>query len=161
MNTSEIKETILNLFRQSKCKAGQFVPMRTIEAKFFRLRVNFADAANELIRDGILVYDNQKPLPGLFLTEQGYNAIYDCRSDKQLMDLVMEQFRKTMCKVGQGYMFRTLKMAVIDNLNPKEQSRIYVVLDGMIDNDFITVEFENEYPTFLKLTEKGYHYIYG
>lgn len=159
MNTM-IKETIFDLFRRSKCKVGHMVPMRTINNIFMRQQVDYRPTVEQLIQEGYVEYKDGS-LPGLFLTERGYEAIYDCRSDKQLMDLVMDQFRKTMCKVGQGYMFRTLKMAVIDNLNPKEQSRIYEVLDNMIDDDFITVEFENEYPTFMKLTEKGYHHIYG
>lgn len=160
MTNITIREAILDLFRRSKCKAGQMVPMRTINMKFQRQGVEYRSIINQLEQEG-LVEIKEGSLTGLFLTEKGYDEIYTCRSDSSLIDLLMLQFRKTNCKVGQGFMFRTLQYTIMNNLNPKEEVRFIEMCNRMISEDYIIVEFENNYPQFVKLTDKGYHYIYG
>lgn len=160
MTSSMIKEKIIDLFRKSKCKVGHMVPLRTIESQFMREMVDYKPVVEALISEGLVEY-KQDSLPGLFLTQKGYDEIYSCRSDQALTDLLISQFRKTNCKVGQGFMFRTLQYTVMNNLNPKEEIRFIDMCNQMISEGNILVEFENGYPQFVKLTEKGYHFIYG
>lgn len=159
MNNEIIKEKIFDLFRSSKCKVGQMVPMRTINNVFLRQQVDYAPAIEELERDELVEYKDGS-LPGLFLTKKGYDLIYVSTPDSQLKQKVLDIFISTNCKVGQGYMYRTLDNAVISNLNPKDRERIFIVLDKMIDDEEISVSFENDYPVFVKLTEKGYKLIH-
>lgn len=159
MNTNEIKEEILDIFRRTKCKAGHMVPLRTIQARFRTLPPNHLDYALHELKDaGVITFSNGA-LPAFYLTELGYDQIYIQHSDSQLMDMVLQLFRNTNCRAGQGYMFRTLQNAVINNLNPKDQQRIFVVLDSMIDRGIIVVEFQGSYPFFVKLTEQGERYL--
>lgn len=160
MMNAMIREAILDLFRRSKCKAGQMVPMRTINMKFQREGVDYMSVIEQLNQEG-LAEIKEGSLTGLFLTEKGYDEIYTCRSDSSLIDLLMSQFRKTNCMVGQGFMFRTLQYTVMNNLNPKEEVRFIEMCNKMISEGYIIVDFENNYPQFVKLTEKGFHYIYG
>lgn len=160
MTNITIREAILDLFRRSKCKTGQMVPMRTINMKFQREGVDYMSVIEQLKQEG-LAEIKEGSLTGLFLTEKGYDEIYTCRSDSSLIDLLMSQFRKTNCKVGQGFMFRTLQYTVMNNLNPKEEVRFIEMCNKMISEGYIIVDFENNYSQFVKLTEKGFHYIYG
>lgn len=160
MMNAMIREAILDLFRRSKCKAGQMVPMRTINMKFQREGVDYMSVIEQLNQEG-LAEIKEGSLTGLLLTEKGYDEIYTCRSDSSLIDLLMSQFCKTNCMVGQGFMFRTLQYTVMNNLNPKEEVRFIEMCNKMISEGYIIVDFENNYPQFVKLTEKGFHYIYG
>lgn len=160
MNTLEIKETIFDLFRRSKCKVGHMVPMRTINNIFMRQHIDYSPIVEQLIQEGYVEYKDGS-LPGLFLTEKGYDEIYTCRPDQELIDMLFAQFRKTYCKVGQGFMFRVLQNTVMNNLNPKEEIRFIELCNQMISEGNIIVEFENDRPQFVKLTDKGYHLAYG
>lgn len=160
MNNEFIREKIFDLFRSSKCKAGHMVPMRTIQNSFMRQQVDYRPVIEELLQEELAEYKDGS-LPGLFLTQKGYDLIYSCRPDAQLIDLLMTQFRKTNCKVGQGFMFRTLQYTVINSLNPKEEIRFIELCNKMISEGYIIVEFENNRPQFVKLTEKGSKMIYG
>lgn len=160
MNNATIRETIFDLFRSSKCKVGHMVPMRTIRNIFYKQQVDFTPVVEEIRSEGLVKYKDGS-LPGLFLTQKGYDLIYTCRSDAQLIDLLMSQFRKTNCKAGQGFMFRTLQYTVMNSLNPKEEIRFIELCNQMITEGNIVVEFENDRPQFVKLTEKGSQMLYG
>lgn len=160
MSNALVREKIFDLFRSSKCKVGHMVPMRTIQNIFQRQQLDYASVINDLIKENLVEFKDGS-LPGLFLTEKGYEHIYTSTPDSQLKQMVLNLFINTNCKVGQGYMYRTLDNAVISKLNPKDRERIFIVLDKMIDDDEITVSFENDYPVFVKLTEKGYSLIHN
>lgn len=159
MSNALVREKIFDLFRNSKCKVGHMVPMRTISNVFLRQQIDYTPVVKELISENLVEYKGDN-LPGLFLTQKGYDHIYTLTPDSQLKQMVLNLFINTNCKVGQGYMYRTLDNAVISKLNPKDRDRIFIVLDKMIDDDEITVSFENDYPLFVKLTEKGYSLIH-
>lgn len=153
-----IKEEILDIFRRAKCRAGHMVPYRTIVFKFRQTQTEFMPALNALQDEGFIEF-RDGTLPAFFLTTKGYDQIYKASTDNQLRRMVLDLFVRQRCSAGQGFMFRTLNTVIIGNLNPKDQDRILYVLDKMIDDKEIIVDFENNYPVFVKLTEIGYQSI--
>ena len=64
--------------------------------------------------------------------------------------------------VGLGIfiMMRTFRTKVREQLNPKEQSKVVETVNTLIDDGYITYEDGTQGIESLRLTDKGYDYIY-
>ncbi|MBP9991469.1 MAG: hypothetical protein KBT27_04790 [Prevotellaceae bacterium] len=160
-NLEELKDLIMNEFRKLKCKEGECLPFRNLQFGLFnslnpKEKDLVEDALNSLHNEGLLEYKENKP-DALFLTKKGFDGLYSCRSDEELSQLIMSLFSKSNLGVGQGFMFRTLEMNVIQELNPVEQDQIMVVLNKLIADNIISIDSDNH---FLCLCPKGFDMIY-
>ena len=75
----------------------------------------------------------------------------------EMAEWILDFFRKAKVKVGQIVMFRNLQFAQ-QQLNPKERSLFLTVINELLEHGYFT--FEQEPIQCLRLTEKGYEYIY-
>ena len=80
------------------------------------------------------------------------------RKERELAELILDTFRETNSKANQIVMMRTINLSIYPKLNPKEQEIFYTVLNGLIFTGFFT--YEKDRLECLRLTEKGYDYIY-
>jgi len=80
------------------------------------------------------------------------------RTERQIAELIFDPFRQTNCRAGHIVMMRTLRFGIELKLNPIEKDMYYCVLTGLINLNYITYETQNL--ECLRLTEKGYNYIY-
>ena len=55
---------------------------------------------------------------------------------------------------------RTFRTKVREQLNPKEQGKVVETVNTLIDNGYITYEDGSQRIECLRLTDKGYDYIY-
>lgn len=160
-NLEELKGLIMNEFRKLKCKEGHCLPLRNLQFGLFnslnpKEKDLIEEALNSLHNEGMFEYKENKP-DALFLTKKGFDGLYSCRSDEELVQLIMSLFSKSNLGIGQGFMFRNLEINVIQKLNPVEQKQIMVVLDKLIADNIISMDSDNH---FLRLCEKGYDMIY-
>lgn len=75
----------------------------------------------------------------------------------EMAEWILDFFRKAKVEVGHIVMFRNLQFAQ-QQLNPKERSLFLSVMNELLEHDYFT--FEQEPIQCLRLTEKGYEYIY-
>ena len=79
------------------------------------------------------------------------------KTERQIAELIFDAFRQTNCRVNHVVMMRTIRFGIEQKLNPIEQDRYVCALLGIINLKYVTYE---ENPECLRLTEKGYNYIY-
>lgn len=77
---------------------------------------------------------------------------------QKIAELIFDEFRKTKSRANHIVMMRVFRFSVIPKLNPKEQDLFDDVANELIDNGYITYEMSS--PECLRLTEKGFDYIY-
>ena len=82
------------------------------------------------------------------------------KSDKELAEYIFDIFRVAHCKAGHMVMMRTFEIKLREELNPKEQEIIFVVANRLIDNGYIEYEDGSRGLKCLRLTQKGFDYIY-
>lgn len=82
------------------------------------------------------------------------------KSDKQLAEYIFDIFRAAHCKAGHMVMMRTFEIKLREDLNPKEQEIIFDVANRLIDNGYIEYEDGSRGLKCLRLTKKGFDYIY-
>lgn len=158
---NNFEEIIKNLFRQAKCKAGHIMPMRTIRMSLID-RLNpeeqkqCIDTINALIESGFCTYEKDS-LECLRLTEKGYEGLYPKQSISKLEDAILDIFRRTNCKVGQGFMERQLR-TLEQSLNPEDAKTLIDAANRLIQEGYCI--YEAQTTGFLKLTQKGYDRIY-
>lgn len=75
----------------------------------------------------------------------------------EMAEWILDFFRRAKVAVGQIVMFRNLQFAQ-QQLNPKERSLFLTVINELLEHGYFT--FEQEPIQCLRLTEKGYEYIY-
>jgi len=75
----------------------------------------------------------------------------------EMAEWILDFFRRAKVAAGQIVMFRNLQFAQ-QQLNPKERSLFLNVMNELLENDYFT--FEQEPVQCLRLSEKGYDYIY-
>ena len=75
----------------------------------------------------------------------------------EMAEWILDFFRRAKVAVGQIVMFRNLQFAQ-QQLNPKERSLFLNVMNELLEHGYFT--FEQEPIQCLRLTEKGYKYIY-
>lgn len=80
------------------------------------------------------------------------------RTERQIAELIFDPFRQTNCRAGHIVMMRTFRFGVELKLNPIEKDMYFCVLTGLINLNYVT--YENHNIECLRLTEKGYYYIY-
>lgn len=80
------------------------------------------------------------------------------KNERQIAELIFDKFRTSNCKAGHIVMMKSIRFGVIDKLNPKEQENFYTVVNGLIFTGYFT--YEEDSPESIRLTEKGYDYIY-
>lgn len=80
------------------------------------------------------------------------------RTERQIAELIFDPFRQTNCRAGHIVMMRTFRFGVELKLNPIEKDMYFCVLTGLINLNYVT--YENQNIECLRLTEKGYYYIY-
>ena len=159
MNNYE--EFIKNLFRQAKCKPGHIVPMRTINHSLIN-RLNpeeqkqCIDVINNMIKSGFCIYEKDK-LECLRLTDKGYEGLYPNKSLEELEKVILDIFRKTNCKTGEGFMERQLRNLERD-LNPEDSKTLIEAANNLIQEGYCI--YETQPSGFFKLTQKGYDRIY-
>ena len=158
---NNFEEIIKNLFRQAKCKAGHVLPMRTIRMSLIN-RLNpeeqklCINTINALIESGFCTYEKDS-MECLRLTEQGYEGLYPKQSITALADTILDIFRRTNCKVGQGFMERQLR-SLEQNLNPEDAKTLIEAANRLIQEGYCV--YETQTSGFFKLTQKGYDRIY-
>jgi hypothetical protein len=79
------------------------------------------------------------------------------KTEREIAELIFDPFRQTNCRVGHVVMMRTFRFGVEMKLNPIEKEIYYCVLTGLINLQYVQYV---EQPECLRLTEKGYNYIY-
>lgn len=80
------------------------------------------------------------------------------KNERELAELIFDTFRASNCKNNEIVMMRSIRFGVIDKLNPKEKEMFFTVLNGLIFTGYYT--YEKDSPECIRLTEKGYDYIY-
>jgi hypothetical protein len=80
------------------------------------------------------------------------------KNERELAELIFDTFRAPKCKTNEIVMMRSIRFGVIDKLNPKEKEIFFTVLNGLIFTGYYT--YEGDSPECIRLTEKGYDYIY-
>lgn len=75
----------------------------------------------------------------------------------EMAEWILDFFRRAKVAAGQIVMFRNLQFAQ-QQLNPKERSLFLSVMNELLEHDYFT--FEQEPLQCLRLSEKGYNYIY-
>ena len=83
------------------------------------------------------------------------------KTDKELAEFIFDLFRATHCKAGHIVMMSAFNTKLRKELNPKEQEKIFIVADRLIDNEYIEYEDGSRGLRCLRLTPKGYDYIYA
>lgn len=76
----------------------------------------------------------------------------------EMAEWILDFFRKAKVEVGQIVMFRNLQFAQ-QQLNPKERSLFLSVMNELLEHGYFT--FEQEPLHCLRLSDKGYEYIYN
>jgi hypothetical protein len=80
------------------------------------------------------------------------------KNERELAELLFDKFRETNCKTNEIVMMRSIRFGVIDKLNPKEKEIFCTILNGLIFTGYYT--YQEDSPECIRLTEKGYDYIY-
>ncbi len=80
------------------------------------------------------------------------------KTERQIAELIFDQFRKANCRSGQIVMMRSIQFGIIDKLNPKEKDLFFTVFNGLILTGYYT--YESGSPECIRLTDKGYDFIY-
>lgn len=80
------------------------------------------------------------------------------KTERELAELIFDAFRATNSKTNHIVMMRTIRFGIYQKLNPKEQEIFFKVLNGLIFTEYIT--YQQESPEVIRLTQKGYDYIY-
>lgn len=81
------------------------------------------------------------------------------KTERELAELIFDKFRAAKCRENQIVHFRNIDFDKnIMNLNPKEKDLFNIVLNGLIFTGYYT--YEKEGLKCLRLTQKGYDYIY-
>ena len=81
------------------------------------------------------------------------------KTERELAELIFDKFREQKCKADQIIPLRSIKHdEFIINLNPIEQDLFYKVLDELQYAGYYV--YEKKLGGILRLTEKGYQYIY-
>lgn len=80
------------------------------------------------------------------------------KTEREIAELIFDPFRQTNCRAGHIVMMRTFRFGIELKLNPIERDMYYCVLTGLINLNYVTYEDRNL--ECLRLTEKGYNYIY-
>lgn len=80
------------------------------------------------------------------------------KTERQIAELIFDKFRASNCKAGQIVMMRSIHFGLMDKLNPKEKEIFFDVFNGLIFTGYYT--YEKGSPECIRLTEKGYDYIY-
>jgi hypothetical protein len=80
------------------------------------------------------------------------------RNERELAELIFDKFRASNCKTNEIVMMRNIRFGLIDKLNPKEKEIFDAVFNGLIFTGYYT--YQSDSPECLRLTEKGYDYIY-
>ena len=75
----------------------------------------------------------------------------------EMAEWILDFFRRAKVASGQIVMFRNLQFAQ-QNLNPKERSLFLNVMNELLEHGYFT--FEQEPLQCLRLSEKGFNYIY-
>ena len=75
----------------------------------------------------------------------------------EMAEWILDFFRRAKVAAGQIVMFRNLQFAQ-QQLNPKERSLFLSVMNELLEHDYFT--FEQDPVQCLRLSEKGYNYIY-
>lgn len=78
-------------------------------------------------------------------------------TERDLAEMIFDAFRQTRCEVGHVVMMRTFRFGVALKLNPVERDKYFSALSAIINLQYAKYE---EHPECLRLTEKGYDYIY-
>lgn len=82
------------------------------------------------------------------------------RTEKQLAEYIFDFFRVARCKAGHIVMMRNFMHKSQRELNPKEHEKVVDVANLLINNGYITYEDSSHGIECLRLTQKGYDYIY-
>lgn len=80
------------------------------------------------------------------------------KNERQIAELIFGIFRVAKCKVGDIVMMRSIQFSLLDKLNPKEKDLFDIVFVGLQIMGYYT--YEKNSPACLRLTQKGYDYIY-
>lgn len=78
--------------------------------------------------------------------------------EREIAELIFDAFRQTNCRAGHIVMMRVFRFGIELKLNPIEKDMYFCVLNGLINLGYFTYESGNI--ECLRLTEKGYYYIY-
>ena len=81
------------------------------------------------------------------------------KTERELAELIFDKFREQKCETGQIIPLKSIEYdKFIMNLNPIEQDLFYKVLNGLQYTRYY--DYEKDLGGILRLTEKGYQYIY-
>ncbi len=80
------------------------------------------------------------------------------KNEREIAELIFDKFRQTNSKVNHIVPVRTIRLGLINKLNPKEQELFYKVFVGLQVLDYFT--YEKGGLESIRLTQKGYDYIY-
>ena len=81
------------------------------------------------------------------------------KTERELAELIFDKFREQKCETGQIITLKSIKYdKLIMNLNPIEKDLFYKVLNELQYTGYYI--YEKKLGEILRLTEKGYQYIY-
>lgn len=73
-------------------------------------------------------------------------------------EFIKNLFRQANCKIGHVLPMRTIRMTLIERLNPEEKKQCIESINNLIEEGFCT--YEKDVMECLRLTEKGYEGLY-
>ena len=82
------------------------------------------------------------------------------KTNKQLAEYIFDFFRAAKCKAGHIVMMRNFWHKSQRDLNPKEQEKVIEVANQLFENGYIIYEDASHGIECLRLTQKGFDYIY-
>ena len=168
MTQDEYKEIVWEAFRRTNSRPGHILFMRTFRFGVMRSmnpveEKEFIDMINQMIGEELITYEpGNGGMDLLRLTEKGYDHLYGCKTDSQIAELIMNEFRKGNYRENQIIPMRNFNFNFIPRLNPKEQDRFADVVNKLIDVGFVSYKDATQgHIEGLVLQQAGYDYIYG
>jgi len=79
------------------------------------------------------------------------------KTEREIAEQIFQLFRNTNCKSNQGFMMNLLNNQLVRTLNPKDREIFNIVYIGLQAMQYISVDEDGR---FIRLTQKGYDYIY-
>lgn len=81
------------------------------------------------------------------------------KTEREIAELIFDAFRAAKCRANHIVMMRVFRFSIVQQLNPMEQDVYNTALIALINLQYVT--YEGDSPECLRLTEKGYNYIYN
>lgn len=166
MDSQELAERLMGLFRKMNAKPTHMLDMRQMNASLLsKLNPKEQDllepAIAYLIDHQFVELGEWMNQTSLILTQIGYDYLYpldEAEAIKRIGAAILGLFEKAQARVGHGVPLRTIQFNLVDKLNPKERNLAPAAIQRLMDEGLVT-EQDGNLPS-LVLTAEGYDRLY-